>query len=85
MDLTHPSNNYRRYYRIAGITIQVEAELPITDTTFQPKFRLFEVDEPGDDTILIRHRFSRPAATITAGADEIYRTPPWVIYKKNNS
>ena len=37
---------------IAGLTVQVEADLPITDQTFADKFKQFEVDGPGSDTDL---------------------------------
>lgn len=77
------NHNHRRYYQIAGITVQVEADIPITDATFHPKFKIFEVDEPGTDTITIRHCFSLPS--IKDFGDEVYRKPPWAIYKKNGS
>ena len=51
-----------RYYQIAGITIQVTADFPITDDTFAPKFAKFRVDGPGEDTI------SHPAGLRGAGA-----------------
>jgi hypothetical protein len=38
--------DHRRYYQIAGITIQVESDLPITDATFSPKFKCFEMISP---------------------------------------
>jgi hypothetical protein len=30
---------YHRYFRIAGISIRVESDLPIDDSTFAAKFR----------------------------------------------
>jgi hypothetical protein len=36
--------NHRRYYQCGGITIRVESDLPITDNTFHPKFKLFQID-----------------------------------------
>jgi len=76
---------YRRYYRCADITIQVESDLPITNSTFHPKFKLFEVDGPGEDTIYLRHHFSLPEIDDWDLGEEIYRKPPWAIYKKENS
>ena len=76
---------YRRYYECGGITIQVESDLPITDSTFHPKFKLFEVQGPGEDTISIRHHFSLPDIRDWDLGKEIYRRPPWAIYKKNKS
>jgi hypothetical protein len=75
----------RRYFRIAGVTIQVEADLPITDRTFDKKFDSFKVDGPGADTVILRHHFSLPEVK---GADlgrEVYRKPPWAIYRRDGS
>lgn len=77
--------NHRRYYRIADITIHVESDLPITDATFHPKFKLFEVDGPGADTISIRHHFFLPDLDYKDLGKELYRKPPWAVYIKGNS
>lgn len=71
----------RRFYGIAGVTVQVEADLPFTKTTFEPKFDAFEVDEPGADTIVVRHHFGLPALDEHALGREVYRQRPWVIYR----
>jgi len=76
---------YRRYYECGGITIRVESDLPITNSTFHPKFKLFEVQGPGKDTISIRHHFSLPDMDDQNPGQEIYRKPPWAIYKKEDS
>ena len=77
--------NHRRYYQIAGITIQVDSDLPITEGTFSPKFKPFEVNGPGEDTIKIVHHFSLPYLQGIDLGQEVYRHPPWAIYKKANS
>ncbi len=77
--------NHRRYFKIAGITVQVESDLPIKDNTFHPKFKLFEVDGRGDDTITISHHFSLPDLNRQDLGKEFYRNAPWAIYKKNCS
>lgn len=74
-----------RYFRIADVTIQVEADLPITDRTFDARFDSFLVDGPGADTVVLRHHFSLPEVK---GADlgrEVYRKPPWAIYRRDGS
>lgn len=77
--------NHRRYFKIAGITIQIESDLPIKDSTFHPKFKLFEVNGPGEDNISIRHHFSLPELNDQDLGTEVYRKPPWAIYRKGNS
>lgn len=76
---------HRRYYQIAGITIQVEADLPITDRTFAPKFAQFQVDGPGEDTISIRHHFGLPNLEGRELGEQVYRKVPWAIYRHNRS
>lgn len=77
--------NHCRYYQIADIAILVESDLPITDTTFHPKFKHFEVDGPSGDTISIRHHFSLPDLNGQKLGKEVYRKPPWAIYRKGDS
>jgi len=77
--------DHRRFYDIAGITIQVNSDLPIKDSTFQTKFKTFEVDNPGKDIIRIRHRFFLPELNNKALGKKVFEATPWTIYKKNNS
>jgi MoaA/NifB/PqqE/SkfB family radical SAM enzyme len=77
--------SYRRRFRIAGLTMDVEADLPITDATFEPKFSLFRTDARGPADVVLRHHFSLPDL---AGEDlgrEVFRQPPWAIYRKGDS
>ena len=77
--------NHRRYYRIAEITLQVDSDLPISDTTFSDKLDLFRVDAPGDDTVTLRHHFQLPDLRGQDLGKEVYRKPPWVIYQQGNA
>jgi uncharacterized Fe-S cluster-containing radical SAM superfamily protein len=72
----------RRYYRIGGLTIQLDTDLPMTERTFLPKFEAFRVDGPGTDPISIRHHFGLPE---TSGRDlgRVVRTEgPWEIRRR---
>ncbi len=75
----------RRYFTIGGITIQVDSDLPFTETSFHPKFSSFIVDGPGEDTVSIRHHFELPDLPEEKRGNELYRKSPWAIYKKGNS
>ncbi|MGA2532347.1 MAG: radical SAM protein [Candidatus Aminicenantales bacterium] len=79
------ARTHRRSFKIAGLTVRVEADLPIADSTFQPKFALFSVPDSGKDTISIRHHFSLPDLQTEDLGEEIYRRPPWAIYRKGNA
>jgi hypothetical protein len=79
------ARHHRRYFRIAGITLQVESDLPITEATFDPKFRHFSVDGPGEDTITIRHHFELPELSGRDLGRQVYRRPPWAIFRKGDT
>ncbi|GEM_PF-94944 len=78
-------HDHRRYFEIAGITLQIESDLPFTDQTFHPKFREFQKDGPGPDTVTIRHHFQMPDIKLSELGRQVYRKPPWAIFRKGRS
>lgn len=74
-----------RHYKIAGLSLTVESDLPIADTTFSSKFECFRVAEPGDDVVSIRHHFQLPKIDRTALGQPVYDKAPWAIYRKGDS
>ena len=77
--------HHRRYYKIAEITVQVDADLPITEETFAPNLKYFQVDAPGSDLVAIRHHFSLPKIKLQDLGKEVYYKAPWAIYEKNHA
>jgi MoaA/NifB/PqqE/SkfB family radical SAM enzyme len=77
--------NHRRFYRIAGITIRIESDLPFTDATFHESLTSFRTDGPGEDMVTIRHHFEIPDLREEELGRELYRRPPWVIFKRNGA
>ena len=73
--------NHRRYFQIADITVKVESDLPFRASTLHDKFRKFEVPEPGKDVISMRHHFALPDLSLLDLGREVYRKPPWAIYR----
>jgi hypothetical protein len=73
---------HRRHFEIAGITVQVDSDLPATSDTFGAKLGLFETDGPGDDVVVVRHHFGLPERNGSDGAQQVYRKPPWAIYRR---
>ena len=69
-----------RYFQIAGMTIQVKADLPFRQDTFHPKFETFATDAPGEDLIQIHHHFDLPDLADRPLGRELYRRPPWAIH-----
>ena len=79
------AREHRRYYEIAGVTVQVESDLPFADTTFDKKFISFRTDGPGADTVVIRHHFGLPDVDGQEDWEEVFRAPPWAIYRRGAS
>jgi radical SAM protein with 4Fe4S-binding SPASM domain len=79
------ARTHRRSFKIAGLSIRVEADLPIADSTFQPKFDLFRAPDTGRNALSIRHHFSLPDLQGEDLGEEIYRRPPWAVSRKGNS
>ncbi len=75
----------RRYYQLAGLTVQVDCDLPITDETFHPKFRHFEIERPGEDIVRYSHHFDMPGMEDLDLGKAVHRKPPWAIYRKRDS
>ena len=74
-----------RYYQIAGITVAVSSDVPITDMTFNEKFKHFQVATAGDDVAHLHHRFSLPARATAPDGVKVYEKQPWVIYRREDS
>lgn len=77
--------HHRRYFRIAGVKIRVDSDLPFTEKTFDPKFKKFEVFGSSEETISLRHHFFLPEFNQDDMGQEVYRRAPWAIYRKDRS
>jgi MoaA/NifB/PqqE/SkfB family radical SAM enzyme len=77
--------DHRRYFEIAGITLQVESDVPFTDQTFHVKFQAFRKDGPGSDTVVVRHHFELPEVKPEELGRQVYRKPPWAAFRKGRS
>jgi hypothetical protein len=71
-------------WQIGGITIRVEADMPITPHTFAQKCAGF-LAEGGDDAISIRHHFALPRAEGDPPGVRVYHDPPWAVYRQGRS
>jgi len=76
---------HRRFFQIGGITLQVDSDLPITETTFAEKIKLFERSLPGPDRIHLHIHFGIPDLKNRDLGKEIYRKSPLAIYKYKKS
>ena len=85
MSKTQPPHDDRCWFRIGGITLEVQADRPITRQTFAPKFEAFATDRPGGDTIYIHHRFGLPNLDGRDLGRQVYRRPPWAVYQSEDA
>jgi hypothetical protein len=72
-------------YNLAGLTIQVGADLPLTKKTFAPQFDAFQVQDAGRDIISLRHHFKLPEISDLNLKKEVFRKPPWAIYLNDDN
>ncbi len=78
-------HSHCRYFRIAGIRIRLESDLPIHDSTFAAKFEKFRIPRPHSEVVRIAHHFSLPIIQPDKLGREIYRKAPWAIYRRGSS
>ena len=74
-----------RYYQVAGITIQLAADFPLTEDTFNPKLNAFRVEGPGADNVALRLSSPIPPISKLNLGREIYHKSPWAIYRQSHA
>ncbi len=78
--------SHRRRFRLAGIAVDVEADLPIGEGTFAPKFGPFRAPVDGPAAIVLHHHFALPDRLDARSLGrEVHRRPPWAVYRKGDS
>lgn len=81
------SKTHLEYFKIAGLAIRIDSDLPITKKTFAAKFASFHLakTDRASDVISISHHFQLPDVKRMRLGEKIYHKAPWTIYSKNNS
>jgi uncharacterized Fe-S cluster-containing radical SAM superfamily protein len=79
------NQHHRRYYEVAGVTVQVDSDLPIGNGTFSPQLAAFTVSGPGRDTISIHHHFGLPNLDGRDLGTPVYRKAPWAVFRKGGA
>ena len=75
--------NNRKFFQIADITIQVESDLPINNSTFAEQLNLFQVASPNNDLVKLFHHFELPPINMINFGKQVYNKTPWKIYKNS--
>lgn len=76
---------HRRWYKIAGVGIELVMDLPITSASFRAVFEPFRVSGPCEDTISIHHHFSYDGIDLDRLGVRVCRTPPWEVFRNDRS
>jgi len=75
---------HQRFFKVAGVSIAFNSELPIKADSFGPRFNPFYIDEPGEDLIQVEHYYSIPQHLKESPGELLYDRAPWRIYKKGD-
>lgn len=74
----------RRIYKIAGIVIMVESDLPIYDTTFCRKMAAFETNRPENHMVRITHHFGLPDIRPEEAGRKMFERKGFSAYKNDD-
>ena len=66
-------------FKIGGIALSIQSDLPLEKETFASKFQLFRCTAGENKEVTIHHHCGLPK--IRNWGEEIYRRAPWMIYE----
>ena len=70
---------YHLTFKVGGITLSIDSDLPLKEKTFALKFQLFRCDDGAGDEVTIHHHCGLPK--IRNWGEEVYHRAPWIVYK----
>lgn len=71
--------SYHLAFKIGGIILSIDSDLPLEKETFASKFQLFRCDDGEDNEITIYHHCGLPK--LRDWGEIVYQRAPWIIYK----
>lgn len=78
--------NHYQVFELAGMTVHVDADIPLKTDTFGMRFDPFRKDSSqGGDHLYISHHFSLPDLDLLKNAHLVYNKRPWAIYSYGKS
>jgi MoaA/NifB/PqqE/SkfB family radical SAM enzyme len=76
--------HHRRFFKVGGISLQIDSDLPFAENTFQPALKSFQIDAPGQDLVKVRHYFSLQGLKLDSLGEVVYRQGAWTVYRKGD-
>lgn len=72
----------RKFFKVAGISIQLDLDLDLHDLKLNPALIPFLKDEPDEDIVTIHRSFNLPGLDHLSKAELLVDNPPWRVYHK---
>jgi MoaA/NifB/PqqE/SkfB family radical SAM enzyme len=76
--------HHRRFFEIAGISIQVDSDRPFDDGEFDKRFDSFIRPSPGTDLVRLEHHYGLPKIANHELGKKVFHHAPWKVYQKEN-
>lgn len=80
-----PSSPAQRRFRIGGLTVLVDSDLPLGPATFSEKLERFAADATGPDVVRVWHHFEYPDVDRWNLGHQLASTAPWLIYRRDDA
>lgn len=79
------AGSHSRRFRVAGLALAVESDLPFREETLEPELELFRDASDGPADIHLRLHFALPDIAGRDFGEPTLRRPPWTIYRKGSA
>ncbi len=76
--------DHRRFFEIAGISIQVDSDRPFGDQSFSPQLRSFQRPAAGADLVRLEHHEGIPVMDGQFTGTVVHDRAPWRVYRKDS-
>jgi len=73
---------YCRYFKIAGIPIQVKSDIPMSEKTFCAKLASFEIKQPEENMVHIEHHFGLPNINVEELGKKVFERQGFSAYQR---
>jgi MoaA/NifB/PqqE/SkfB family radical SAM enzyme len=77
--------NHRRFFRVAGLSIQLDSDLPFEETTLNTRLAAFRTKKEDEPAVTILHNFEMPELDGQDLGKELHQQDPWTIYRQNGA
>ena len=80
-----PGTPTQRRFRIGGLSVLIDSDLPLAPGTFIEKLERFAADEVGPDVVRAWHHFGYPEFDQWELGDRVTSLAPWLVYRRDDA